>query len=109
MRNPIPILLGGGGEKVTLRLVAQYATISNTFGDPATVAHKMQVLDQWCATVGRHPNEIERSVSLPTRVDISQLEAYVQEGITHFIVEVDSPWNFDFVRTVLKWRNERSS
>jgi probable F420-dependent oxidoreductase len=109
MRNPIPILLGGGGEKVTLRLVAQYATISNTFGDPATVAHKMQVLDQWCTTVGRHPNEIERSVSLPTRVGISQLEAYVQVGITHFIVEVDSPWNFDFVRTVLKWRNERSS
>ncbi len=34
IRNPIPILLGGGGEKVTLRLVAQYATISNTFGDP---------------------------------------------------------------------------
>jgi len=34
IRNPIPIMLGGGGEKVTLRLVAQYATISNTFGDP---------------------------------------------------------------------------
>jgi len=48
IRNPIPILLGGGGEKVTLRLVAQYATLSNTFGDPATVAHKMQVLDNWC-------------------------------------------------------------
>jgi alkanesulfonate monooxygenase SsuD/methylene tetrahydromethanopterin reductase-like flavin-dependent oxidoreductase (luciferase family) len=41
IRNPIPILLGGGGEKVTLRLVAQYAHISNTFGDPPTVAHKM--------------------------------------------------------------------
>jgi alkanesulfonate monooxygenase SsuD/methylene tetrahydromethanopterin reductase-like flavin-dependent oxidoreductase (luciferase family) len=109
IRNPIPILLGGGGEKVTLRLVAQYATISNTFGDPATVAHKMQVLDQWCTTVGRNPNEIERSTSLPTRVSISQLEAYLQVGITHFIVEVDPPWNFDFVRTVLKWRNERSS
>ncbi len=108
IRNPIPILLGGGGEKVTLRLVAQYATISNTFGDPATVAHKMQVLEQWCSTVGRNPNEIESSISLPTPVSISQLEAYVHVGITHFIVEVDSPWNFDFVRTVLKWRNQRS-
>ena len=108
MRNPIPILLGGGGERVTLRLVAQYATISNTFGDPATVAHKMQVLDDWCSTVGRNSNEIERSTSLPTPVSISQLEAYVQVGITHFMVEVDPPWNFDFVRTLVQWRNERS-
>jgi hypothetical protein len=69
----------------------------------------MQVLDNWCTRVGRNPNEIERSISLPRSVNISQLEAYVQVGITHIIVEVDSPWNFDFVRTLLKWRNERSS
>lgn len=73
--------------KVTLRLVAQYANISNTFGDPATVAHKMQVLDQWCRTVGRNPNKIERSTSLPTSVSISQFEAYVHVGITHFMVD----------------------
>ena len=109
MRNPIPILLGGGGEKVTLRLVAQYATISNTFGDPPTVAHKMQVLDTWCTKVGRNPHEIERSISLPRSVSISQLEAYLQVGATHILVEVDTPWNFDFLRTLLRWRNERSS
>jgi probable F420-dependent oxidoreductase len=109
IRNPIPILLGGGGEKVTLRLVAQYATISNTFGDPSTVAHKMQVLDNWCSKVGRNPQEIERSISLPRRVSISQLNAYVQVGVTHLIAEVDTPWNFDFVRTLLRWRKERSS
>jgi probable F420-dependent oxidoreductase len=109
IRNPIPILLGGGGEKVTLRLVAQYATLSNTFGDPATVAHKMQVLDNWCATVGRNPNDIERSLSLPRPVGISELDAYVRAGATHIIVEVDTPWNFDFVRTLVQWRKERSS
>ncbi len=109
IRNPIPILLGGSGEKVTLRLVAQYATLSNTFGDPATVAHKMQVLDDWCATVGRNPNDIERSLSLPRPVGISELDAYVQAGATHIIVEVDTPWNFDFVRTLVQWRKERSS
>jgi probable F420-dependent oxidoreductase len=109
MRNPIPILLGGGGEKVTLRLVAQYATISNTFGDPPTLAHKMQVLDNWCTKVGRNPHEIERSISLPRSVSISQLEAYVQAGATHIIAEVDTPWNFDFLRTLVRWRNERSS
>jgi probable F420-dependent oxidoreductase len=109
IRNPIPILLGGGGEKVTLRLVAQYATLSNTFGDPPTVAHKMQVLDQWCSQVGRNPQEIERSISLPRRVSLSQLDAYVHVGVTHFIAEVDTPWNFDFVQTLLKWRKERNS
>ncbi len=109
IRNPIPILLGGGGEKVTLRLVAQYATISNTFGDPSTVAYKMQVLDNWCSKVGRNPQEIERSISLPRRVSISQLNAYVQVGATHLIAEVDTPWNFDFLRTLLRWRKERSS
>jgi len=109
IRNPIPILLGGGGEKVTLRLVAQYANISNTFGDPPTLAHKMQVLDNWCTKVGRNPNEIERSISLPSSVSLSQLDAYVQAGATHIIVEVDTPWNFDFLRTLVRWRNERSS
>ena len=76
---------------------------------PPTVAHKMQVLDTWCAKVGRNPNEIERSVSLPRRVSLSQLEAYVQVGATHLIVEVDPPWTFDFLQTVLRWRKERSS
>jgi probable F420-dependent oxidoreductase len=109
MRNPIPILLGGGGEKVTLRLVAQYATISNTFGDPPTFAHKMQVLDTWCTKVGRNPHEIERSISLPSSVSLSQLDAYVQAGATHLIAEVDTPWNFDFLRTLVRWRNERNS
>ena len=109
IRNPIPILLGGGGEKVTLRLVAQFANISNTFGDPPTVAHKMQVLDNWCAQVGRDPNEIERSISLPRGVSMSQLDAYLQAGATHLIAEVDPPWNFDFVRTLLRWRKQRSS
>jgi len=54
-------------------------------------------------------NEIERSISLPRSVSISQLEAYLQVGVTHILVEVDTPWNFDFLRTLLRWRNERSS
>jgi hypothetical protein len=66
----------------------------------------MQVLDNWCAQVGRNPNEIERSISLPSGVSISQLDAYLQAGATHLIAEVDPPWNFDFVRTLLRWRKE---
>src|SRR5947207_14554708 len=59
IRNPIPIMLGGGGEKVTLRLVAQYATISNPFDDRPTAAYKIQVLDHWCMKVCRNPKDME--------------------------------------------------
>ena len=53
-----PILVGGGGEKRTLKLVAQYADMCNIFGDPATVAHKVEVVRRHCADVGRDPSEV---------------------------------------------------
>ena len=56
-----PIMIGGSGEKVTLRLVAQYADFCNVGGDPATVAHKYEVLRQHCEHVGRAPEAITRS------------------------------------------------
>jgi F420-dependent oxidoreductase-like protein len=52
------ILVGGGGEKRTLRLVAQYADMCNVFGDAATIAHKVSVLKRHCETLGRDPSEI---------------------------------------------------
>jgi F420-dependent oxidoreductase-like protein len=55
------ILIGGGGEKKTLRLVAQYADMWNGFGDPDTVRHKIQVLMEHCADVGRDPSEITKT------------------------------------------------
>ena len=58
------MLIGGGGEKKTLRLVARHADIWHSFGDPETFVRKSRVLDQWCATEGRDPLEIERSVGV---------------------------------------------
>jgi F420-dependent oxidoreductase-like protein len=52
------ILIGGGGEKRTLRLVARYADQCNVTGDAATLAHKIEVLHRHCADVGRDPAEI---------------------------------------------------
>jgi F420-dependent oxidoreductase-like protein len=52
------ILVGGGGEKRTLRLVAQYADMCNLFGDAATIAHKVDVLRGHCDAVGRDPSEV---------------------------------------------------
>ena len=60
-RPRVPIMIGGGGEKKTLRLVAQYADATNVFGGPEAIAHKYAVLREHCAAVGRNYDEIERS------------------------------------------------
>ena len=54
-------MVGGGGEKKTLRLVAQYADACNVFGSPEAIARKYAILAGHCAAVGRDPDEIERS------------------------------------------------
>jgi F420-dependent oxidoreductase-like protein len=61
LRGDIPILVGGSGERKTLRLVAEYADGCNIFGDPERVRHLMGVLDGHCGDVGRDPKEITRT------------------------------------------------
>jgi len=56
-----PIMIGGGGEQKTLRLVAQYADACNVFGGPERIAHKYAVLREHCERLGRPYEEIERS------------------------------------------------
>jgi F420-dependent oxidoreductase-like protein len=56
-----PIMIGGGGERKTLRLVAQYGDATNVFGGPTAIHHKYEVLREHCAAIGRDPEEIERS------------------------------------------------
>ena len=60
-RPRVPIMVGGGGEKKTLRLVAQYADACNVFGSPEAIARKYEILRQHCLAVGRDPDDIERS------------------------------------------------
>jgi F420-dependent oxidoreductase-like protein len=57
----IPLLIGGGGEKVTLKLVAQYGDACNIGGDIATIKHKFAVIKQHCEAVGRNYEEIHRT------------------------------------------------
>jgi len=54
----IPVLVGGSGEKRTLRLAAEYADACNLFGEPDVLAHKIAVLRQHCNDVGRDPSEV---------------------------------------------------
>ncbi|MBA3875465.1 MAG: LLM class F420-dependent oxidoreductase [Anaerolinea sp.] len=68
-RPRIPIMIGGGGEQKTLRLVAQYADACNVFGGPEKIHHKYEVLRRHCAALGRPFDEIERSTLQTVNVD----------------------------------------
>ena len=105
VNGKLPILIGGSGEKVTLRLVAQYADMWNGFGDPQEAGRLSGVLDDWCAKVGRDPATIERSI-LVGEAQTGLGDAYLENGITHLIVRVSAP-DFDFapVERLLAWRD----
>jgi alkanesulfonate monooxygenase len=113
LRKPHPrILIGGGGEHKTLRLVAQYADACNIFGGPDQLTHKFAVLRERCAEVGRPFEEIERtnlqSVDLgretPAQV-VDRFATLAEVGVQHVILNmagVSDPRNIaTFGRDVL--------
>lgn len=59
-----PILIGGGGEQLTLRVVARHADIWHGFGDPATLQRKIELIDQYARDYGRDPNSIAKSTNV---------------------------------------------
>jgi F420-dependent oxidoreductase-like protein len=74
-----PIMIGGGGERKTLRLVARYADACNVFGNtPAEVAHKLNVLRGHCEAEGRDYDTIEKTV-LVTRSPLADVDAFVSD------------------------------
>jgi alkanesulfonate monooxygenase SsuD/methylene tetrahydromethanopterin reductase-like flavin-dependent oxidoreductase (luciferase family) len=102
----IPILIGGGGEKVTLRIVAERAHIWNGFGDPERAARKSGILDDWCARVGRDPGEIERSVLGDPGQIIKNADAYVERGITHLMLGFSGPdYDLSPLEELISWRD----
>lgn len=111
----IPVLIGGGGEKKTLRIVAEHADIWHGFGTPETIAHKHAVLDEWCAKVGRDPAEIERSSGVspkPGRLpeEVEDYAAGAQElyevGTRLFTVGLNGPdYDIGPIRDLVAWRD----
>jgi F420-dependent oxidoreductase-like protein len=91
--SPRPrILIGGGGERKTLRLVAQYADACNLIGDPMEVAHKINVLRRHCEDVGRDPNQIEvtamfRNLPPAPTVDdvVRSAQAFADVGVSTLV------------------------
>ena len=106
LRDPLPILIGGGGERVTLRIVAEHAHIWNGFGDPEQAGRKSRILDEWCQKVGRPPKEIERSINLRPH-QARDLDRYVENGITHLMIGVGGPdYDLSPLRELIRWRDD---
>jgi alkanesulfonate monooxygenase SsuD/methylene tetrahydromethanopterin reductase-like flavin-dependent oxidoreductase (luciferase family) len=101
-------MIGGGGERKTLRLVAQYGDATNVFGGPERIHHKWQVLRRHCEAVGRPYEDIERSTLQSVRVsrdgrDGSETPDQVIErfgelgdaGAQHILFNVRDVWQTD--------------
>lgn len=107
----IPILIGGAGERKTLRLVAEHADIWHTFVSPAELPHKLDVLRAWCDEVGRDIRQIEISSGTSVRalgsIDRSVLDQQLALGVTTIIAAVDGP-DYDLapIRGLLEWRRQ---
>jgi probable F420-dependent oxidoreductase len=97
----LPILIGGSGPKVTLRLTAEHADAWNSFGPPAAYAEKNRTLDEWCARLERNPRQIERTVGIQA-TEIGDWQAYLDAGAEHLIVMTGPPFDLDPVRKLLE-------
>ena len=92
VNGTLPLMIGGSGEKFTLRLVAEHAALSNVFGPVENVRHKNKVLDEWCRKIGRDPKEIERTVGVNPE-DLENAAAFAEAGADHLIVMTSSPYD----------------
>jgi probable F420-dependent oxidoreductase len=114
--RPLPILIAGTGERITLRLVAQHANGWHAgFPDePAELDAKVEALERWCAEVGRDPCEIERGVGVEPddleRFVTEDADDYVALGFTQFTLGVNGPdWEIgNEISLWLAWRDERN-
>jgi alkanesulfonate monooxygenase SsuD/methylene tetrahydromethanopterin reductase-like flavin-dependent oxidoreductase (luciferase family) len=100
-RGRLPIMIGGSGEKVTLRLVAEHADAWNSFGPADRYAQKNAVLNEWCQRLGRAPHQIERTVALNTS-EVDDWKAFVDAGADHLIVMTGPPFDLEPTERLLR-------
>jgi len=104
----IPVLIGGGGEKKTLRLVAEHADLWHSFADVEVLRRKSAILEEHCAAVGRDPATIERSVGVERMSPAEHGEALVDAGATLFTIGTDGPdYDLSLVKDWISWRDAR--
>ena len=104
----IPVLIGGGGERKTLRMVAQHADIWHSFSDLETFARKSRILADWCAELGTDFHAIERSVAVGTNSPADIADGYLAAGARLLTVNAGGP-DFAMGRTRegVAWRAAR--
>lgn len=115
LRRP-PILVGGVGEKITLRIVAEHADVWHAmFPDrPEQLEPKIEALERWCRELGRDPEQIERAVGVEPydleRFLAEDADVYVEAGFTQFTLGFTGPrWELDgAVSDWLAWRDEHA-
>jgi probable F420-dependent oxidoreductase len=102
----IPVLIGGGGEKKTLRIVAEHADVWHSFGDAGTLARKSAILDEHGAAVGRDTGAlVERSVGV-SRPPSEVADELVAAGTSLFTVGASGPdYDLTLVKKWVDWRD----
>ena len=101
IQRHLPICIGGGGEQVTLKLVAKYADMNNVGGGIANIRRKEEILLRHCETVGRDPSTIERTTGIGTvviRDDPAEAQRIFREAFERN--RVAKPWTDQPVGTV---------
>jgi F420-dependent oxidoreductase-like protein len=101
-----PFVIGGSGEKLTLRVVAQYADIWNYVGGGVeNFQQKSSILDNHCAAIGRDPKAIERSIQIVVNFNnpaetLNEIKPYIEAGATHIILNLRAPYPKDIVHRI---------
>ncbi|MET0590631.1 MAG: LLM class F420-dependent oxidoreductase [Naasia sp.] len=104
----IPILIGGGGEKKTLRIVAEHADIWHSFSDEETLRRKLDILRGHADDVGRDVSGIELSTEIRTR-SIEEADAQYELGVRLFTVGITAPdYDFTAVKKWIDWRDSKN-
>jgi len=106
--GPMPIMIGGTGEKVTLRIVAEHADLWHGFGDADRYRAKVAILAEHCAQRGRPVEEITAVWGIPDG-KVEEAERLREAGVTHFTVGIggkDGRYDLGRLRDVLAWRDD---
>ena len=106
----LPILIGGSGPKVTLKLVAKHAAMWHSFGDVEAYTAKAEILAGHCAEVGRDPSDVEHTWGVMSNL-MDQVDDLHAAGVSHFILGVGgSAGGYDLttLRELVAWRERQN-
>lgn len=105
----IPVMIGGGGERKTLRVVAEHADLWHSFGDVGTLRRKSAILDEHGAAVGRDTATlVERSVGVDKPPALVAAEL-VEAGVSLFTIGLNGPdYDLDLVHQWVAWRDAQA-